>query len=132
MNMIRPQQIFRYYYLSIPVFFIVELVVASRIRLSLPDNLQEYYVIYYLLSFVLGGFVFIKPKSAVVFGILESAIAFYFLIASVMLPAMGISYNSGMQAYSFGVNHLINFLVVGGILIMGLRSLINSLGHDLH
>ena len=122
----KPHKIFNYYYLSIPIFVLMESVFSSQIRVVLPEDYQNAYFLYCAISFVLGGLVFTKPLSSAVFSILESALCLYLLMASVMIPVMGLAAGT---TFNFGVNNVVNFLLAGGILIFGLRSLISGLGN---
>ena len=121
-----PQRFFKMYYLSLPIFLLIELIIASRIRVMLPEEYLSAYYAYYLISFVLGGFIFTGSLNSLIYGVVESTLSIFILISSVMISVMSIASNPEAASYSFGLNEVVNFILVGSVLVYGFNSVVGQ------
>lgn len=121
----QPHKLFRIYYIATPLFLLLEIMMATKLRAMIPDDYGNLYYLYYALCFVLGGFVFTRGLAALFFAVIESGINLFILFASVMIPVFNIASDPANVSFRFGVPQLINFLLVGSILIYGLQSVLH-------
>lgn len=108
------------YYWATPAFIFLNVVFSLELRVQLPDGYSALTIPYLLASFLLGSFVFTSKFSSAIFAMAESALSLFFLMLEIWLLTINRVENIESGApFSFGLEPLLNFVIVGSVLLLG-------------
>ena len=121
--------IFRIYYLGTPLFMLIDYLIGFPMRVAGLDD-PGHRLLYYLFCIACAVALFLWPVRAALLALAKSSINIFLLIYSVMRPVinLGSMVSSGEPMPKIITPAgLINFFIVGGILVLGFHSITNTL-----
>ena len=128
-----PVQFIIYYYLSTPLFMLVDIIFGWHIRIPFFENdLFEW--IYYAGLFVCAVVCYLSPGASPFITLFESSLNFLLLLLGIILPIVmmpgellaGETINTE-TVQSFNTNVIFNFIFIGLILVFSIQTSIKNI-----
>ena len=109
------------YYLTTPVFLIIDIVWGINIRIPFLNHLSFMKYTYYTIAFACGIYTYKHPQKADIVGLLESSINIGILVIGFMLTYYNLSFtmlDDTTFDNPFTVKAIINFSLSGSIFLI--------------
>lgn len=120
----RTAPLVRLYYLATPLFAALDLLVGVSVRAAGIGSLS-WRVVYYVFTFACWILIRRRPSWLPAIGITEGSVNLLLLFLSVLGPifaAPAIVAEGGIPDVAFGPGKLVNLMLAGSVLILGIQS----------